>query len=157
MSRLSCVHFFSRPCNFERTTPPCAFISVWTYRLSVWHLNPWVVSLIYFAMALNVVRAESSLSYLYHFWQIPLWTLSLVLNLFAVVSIALVSELRTLQFYLVNFQCTIEAIGSLSWIIKLLNDIVVNFYKFTCDYDASINDDSTTYHHYDYGDLVFVK
>ena len=50
MSRLSCVQncicpdyraftFFSRPCNFERTTPPCAFISVWTYRLSVWHLN----------------------------------------------------------------------------------------------------------------------
>ena len=31
--------FFSKPCNFERTTPPCAFISVWTYRLSVWHLN----------------------------------------------------------------------------------------------------------------------
>ena len=29
----------ARPCNFERTTPPCAFISVWTYRLSVWHLN----------------------------------------------------------------------------------------------------------------------
>ena len=50
MSRLSCVQncicpdyrafiFFSRPCNFERTTPPCAFILVWTYRLSVWHLN----------------------------------------------------------------------------------------------------------------------
>ena len=50
MSRLSCVQncicpdyrafiFFSRPCNFERTTPPCAFISVWTYRLSVWDLN----------------------------------------------------------------------------------------------------------------------
>ena len=60
MSRLSCVlncicpdyrafkiayvqtivrSFFSRPCNFERTTPPCAFISVWTYRLSVWDLN----------------------------------------------------------------------------------------------------------------------
>ena len=60
MSRLSCVQncicpdyrafkiayvqtivrsFFSRPCNFERTTPPSAFISVWTYRLSVWHLN----------------------------------------------------------------------------------------------------------------------
>ena len=60
MSRLSCVQncicpdyrafkiayvqtivrsFFSRPCNFERMTPPCAFISVWTYRLSVWHLN----------------------------------------------------------------------------------------------------------------------
>ena len=49
-SRLSCVQncicsdyrafvFFSRPCNFERTTPPCAFISVWTYRLSVWDLN----------------------------------------------------------------------------------------------------------------------
>ena len=37
--KLPCVHFFSRPCNFERTTPPCAFISVWTYRLSVWHLN----------------------------------------------------------------------------------------------------------------------
>ena len=39
MSRLSCVHFFPIPCNFERTTPPCAFISVWTYRLSVWHLK----------------------------------------------------------------------------------------------------------------------
>ena len=60
MSRLSCVQncicpdyrafkiayvqtivrsFFSKPCNFERTTPPCAFISVWTYRLSVWDLN----------------------------------------------------------------------------------------------------------------------
>ena len=50
MSRLSCVQicmcpdyrafiFFSRPFNFERTTPPCAFISVWTYRLSVWDLN----------------------------------------------------------------------------------------------------------------------
>ena len=50
MSRLSCVQncicpdyrafiFFSRPCNFERTTPPCAFISVWTYRLLVWDLN----------------------------------------------------------------------------------------------------------------------
>ena len=50
MSRLSCVQncicpdyrafiLFSRPCNFERTTPPCAFISVWTYRLSVWDLN----------------------------------------------------------------------------------------------------------------------
>ena len=31
--------FFSRPCNFECTTPHCAFISVWTYRLSVWDLN----------------------------------------------------------------------------------------------------------------------
>ena len=31
--------FFFRPCNFGRTTPPCAFISVWTYRLSVWDLN----------------------------------------------------------------------------------------------------------------------
>ena len=60
MSRLSCVQncicpdyrafkiayvqtivrsFFSRPCNFERMTPPCSFISVWTYRLSVWELN----------------------------------------------------------------------------------------------------------------------
>ena len=39
MSRLSCVHLFSRPCNFERTTPPFAFILVWTYRLSVWDLN----------------------------------------------------------------------------------------------------------------------
>ena len=50
MSRLSCVQncicpdyrafiFFSRPCNFERTTPPCAFILVWAYRLSVWDLN----------------------------------------------------------------------------------------------------------------------
>ena len=50
MSRLSCVQncicpdyrafiFLSRPCNFEHTTPPCAFISVWTYRFSVWHLN----------------------------------------------------------------------------------------------------------------------
>ena len=29
----------SRLCNVERTTPPCAFISVWTYRLSVWDLN----------------------------------------------------------------------------------------------------------------------
>ena len=45
-SRLSCVQncicpdyivrsFFSRPCNFKRKTPPGAFISVWTYRLSV--------------------------------------------------------------------------------------------------------------------------
>ena len=60
MSRLSCVQncrcpdyrafkiahiqnivrsFFPKPCNFERTTPPGAFILVWTYRLSVWHLN----------------------------------------------------------------------------------------------------------------------
>ena len=29
----------SRPCNFEHTTPPFAFISVWTCRLSVSHLN----------------------------------------------------------------------------------------------------------------------
>ena len=50
MSRLSCVQncicpdyrafiFFSRPCNVERTTPPCAFMWVWTYPLSVWDLN----------------------------------------------------------------------------------------------------------------------
>ena len=49
-SRLSCVQRYlcpeyrafirvSRPCNFERTTPPCAFISVWTYQLSVWDLS----------------------------------------------------------------------------------------------------------------------
>ena len=49
MSRLSCVQncicpdyrafIFSRPCNFDRTTPSCAFISVWAYRPSVWNLN----------------------------------------------------------------------------------------------------------------------
>ena len=60
MSRLSCVQncicpdyrafkiayiqtivrsFFSRSCNFERTTPPCAFILVWTYRFLVCNLN----------------------------------------------------------------------------------------------------------------------
>ena len=70
MSRLSCVQncicpdyrafkiayvqtivrsFFSRPCNFERTTSPCAFISVWTYRLSVWHLNLGLFSIYFFS------------------------------------------------------------------------------------------------------------
>ena len=34
---------FCRPCILERITPPCAFILVWTYRLSVWHL--WATNL----------------------------------------------------------------------------------------------------------------
>ena len=65
MSRLSCVQncicpvfrafkiayvqtivrsFFSRPCNFESTTPPGALILVWTYRLS--GTSTWAVQVI---------------------------------------------------------------------------------------------------------------
>ena len=51
MSRLSCVQRYLcpdfcaficvfRPYNFEGTAPLCAVISVWTYRLSAWDLNP---------------------------------------------------------------------------------------------------------------------
>ena len=65
MSRLSCVQncicpdyrafiFFSRPCIFERTTSPCAFISVWAYRLSVWDLNLGYITITYFSACFYV-------------------------------------------------------------------------------------------------------
>ena len=75
--------------------------------------------------------------------QIPLWMVGFVLNLFAVVSIALVADLRTLQFYLVNFQSAIESVGAFSWILNLLNLSAIEYYERAC-----VEDD---------GKRVFVK
>ena len=70
------------------------------------------------------------------------WLFALLLNLFCVVCFFFADELRTIQFYLVNFQCWTEAFGSLFWLIELTMKLIIQYFFLVCgleyDYDTNV-------------------
>ena len=68
--------------------------------------------------------------------------ISFSLNLFCVLCIFLVDELKKFHFFLINFQCSVETIGALFWLLHLFMVTVLEYFDYYCslenDYDYEL-------------------
>ena len=69
---------------------------------------------------------------------------SLIINSFCLISLLYVEELWKMEFFLINFHCAMEVIGSFGSLISLLVNAADNFHHWNCelqhpDYSLSVD------------------
>ena len=93
------------------------------------------------------------------FFQVAVCTFLFLFNVYCLLCLTVVEELKNIEFFLINFQCLMYAVGSLSQLLGSMSKSAMGFYVWKCGrYEADYYSNSRMdYFFYDYEYYDYVQ